>query len=507
MYERAEDDSIASRDCNGLAGVAAALADVSWQVGDAGAMPEIVVRPARSNDLDRVVECQALCWQEAYAELVPQQYLDGPSLPARRRERWLRRIQGERQVVVAVDGDEIVGVGSAGRRKDDDVAPDTELMSLYVRKPWWGSGLGSRMLDALVGDRDAYLWVFEHNARARGFYLARGFHPDGTGKLDPQTGLWEIRMVRRSADGPTRMAAAGLVDYQSDVDDNLRWADFALRDGDIVISTRSKSGTTWMQQICALLAFQSPALPAPLAELSPWLDHLVLSQDDLFASLAAQRHRRVIKTHTPLDGIGVDARATYIVVTRQPADMAVSLYHQSGNLDRVRIAALAGMPVPEPSSEPRPSLHDWLVEWIDRDVDPHSALDSLPGVLAHASDARDRASRTDNVLVVRYEDLLADLDGQMRAIADRLGIAVDPVIWPSLVSAATLDAMRSNLDAVVPDTGGILKDRGAFFRRGTAGAGRETLTGAEYAHYRQRVRDLSSPELDAWLHGEVPRQL
>jgi hypothetical protein len=296
------------------------------------------------------------------------------------------------------------------------------------------------------------------------------------------------------------MAAAGLVDYQSDIDDNLRWADFSVRDDDIVISTRSKSGTTWMQQICALLVFQTPTLPARLAELSPWLDHLVLPQDDLFLGLAGQRHRRLIKTHTPLDGIRLRDTATYIVVVRQPIDMAVSLYHQGANLDRARIAELAGHSTPEPSPEPRETLHDWLLAWIDRDVDPRSALDSLPGVLAHASDARERAERSGNVLVVRYEDLLADLDGQMRAVAGRLDIAVDPAIWPSLVSAATIESMRANVDAVVPDPAGIMLDHGAFFRRGTSGAGREALSADEYARYRQRVRALSSPELDAWLH-------
>jgi aryl sulfotransferase len=37
-----------------------------------------------------------------------------------------------------------------------------------------------------------------------------------------------------------------------------------------------------------------------LAELSPWLD---ISRDEVQARLSAQRHRRFIKTHTPLDGI------------------------------------------------------------------------------------------------------------------------------------------------------------------------------------------------------------
>ena len=43
--------------------------------------------------------------------------------------------------------------------------------------------------------------------------------------------------------------------YRSDEEDSARWTGFPFRDGDIVISTRSKSGTTWMQMICALLVF------------------------------------------------------------------------------------------------------------------------------------------------------------------------------------------------------------------------------------------------------------
>ena len=134
------------------------------------------------------------------------------------------------------------------------------------------------------------------------------------------------------------------VRYQSYEEDSARWAGFPFRDGDIVISTRSKSGTTWMQMICALLVFQTPRLPAPLGELSPWLDWQTVPREELFARLAAQPHRRIIKSHTPLDGIPADPRATYIVVARHPLDMAVSLYHQGSNIDRARVRRLAGQP-------------------------------------------------------------------------------------------------------------------------------------------------------------------
>ena len=80
-----------------------------------------------------------------------------------------------------------------------------------------------------------------------------------------------------------------------------------------------------MQMICALLIFQTPELPAPLWHLSPWLDHMVVPLDFVYAQLAEQPHRRFIKTHTPLDGIPLDPRVTYIVTARHPLDMFVSL--------------------------------------------------------------------------------------------------------------------------------------------------------------------------------------
>ena len=71
-------------------------------------------------------------------------------------------------------------------------------------------------------------------------------------------------------------------------------------------------------------------------------DWLGAPQQDVYKRLAAQRHRRFIKTHTPLDGVPLDPRVHYVVVARHPLDMAVSLYHQGANLDRARIRQLTG---------------------------------------------------------------------------------------------------------------------------------------------------------------------
>jgi aryl sulfotransferase len=256
-----------------------------------------------------------------------------------------------------------------------------------------------------------------------------------------------------------------------------------------------------MQMICALLVFQNPQLPAPLSQLSPWLDWLVIPRDTVLGLLAAQEHRRFIKTHAPLDGIPIDARATYIVVGRHPLDMAVSLYHQGNNLNRARMRLLTGRPEPEQPPAARQPLREWLLGWIDNHVRPDEDLDSLPGVLWHLSDAWSRRSAA-NVLLVHYDDLLADLDGEMCRIAARLGIAVPTGIWPELVEAATFRRMSARAGELAPDPAGVMKDRAAFFRRGTSGSGREHLTPAELGQYQARAAELAEPELLDWLHRD-----
>lgn len=246
-----------------------------------------------------------------------------------------------------------------------------------------------------------------------------------------------------------------------------------------------------MQQICLSMAHGSASLPAPLGVLSPWVDWLVEPEETLFARLEAQPVRRVLKTHTPLDGVVLDPRAAYVVVVRDPLDMAVSLYHQGDNLDRQRLAELTGTPAGPRSA--RPALSDWLARWIRADADPTKSMDSLAGVVHHAADAWARHDDR-HVLVVRYEELVTDLEGRMRWLADRLGYEVAPDAWPSLVEGATFASMRASAPDRVPDVRGVLKDPAHFFRRGAPGAGREVLDAGDVAVYEKRVGQLLTAE-------------
>ena len=128
--------------------------------------------------------------------------------------------------------------------------------------------------------------------------------------------------------------------YRSIVADSARWDGFVFRPGDIIISTPPKCGTTWTQMLCALLIFDGPAFPALLDQMSPWLDMSIRPLAEVTAALAAQTHRRFIKTHTPLDGLPLHADVTYLVVGRDPRDVAISSEHHAANLDFERFMEL-----------------------------------------------------------------------------------------------------------------------------------------------------------------------
>jgi hypothetical protein len=274
----------------------------------------------------------------------------------------------------------------------------------------------------------------------------------------------------------------------------VRWATFPFRPDDIVISTPPKSGTTWMQMICALLVFRTPDLPAPLTELSPWLDWGRGSRAEIHARIGEQRHRRFIKTHMPLNDIPISPGVTYIVVARHPLDTAISYYHQRSNIATIHASQSSGPPAADAAAEPP---RDWLLRWVDVDTLPQVRRDSLAGVLWHLSDAWARRNQP-NVALVHYEDLSADLEGEMRSLAARLQTTVPEPAWPGLVKAATFDQMRASASHITPLK--RMKDPAAFFRKGTSGSGRELLAQAELAHYHARTAELAPADLLAWLH-------
>ena len=89
-----------------------------------------------------------------------------------------------------------MGIAIAGPTKDEDAPVERELYAIYLREAHQGSGLADDLLQAVVGDGPASLWVYRDNPRASAFYVHHDFIPDGNEKID-SAGILEIRMVRK----------------------------------------------------------------------------------------------------------------------------------------------------------------------------------------------------------------------------------------------------------------------------------------------------------------------
>ncbi|MEM8792451.1 MAG: sulfotransferase domain-containing protein [Pseudomonadota bacterium] len=271
--------------------------------------------------------------------------------------------------------------------------------------------------------------------------------------------------------------------YRHRVWDTARWEGFAHRAGDILICTPYKAGTTWTQMICALLIFQTPDLAKPLSEISPWMELRAVEAERIHAVYAAQDHRRFIKTHTALDGLPWRAEAQYIVVHRDPRDVFMSMQNHlaisNPDADTIfhREAKETGAR-PELPEDVNERFRYWLTNgsfaWESDGAPYWSLFRHGWSFWQHRAEA--------NIHLVHYADLQRDLEGQMRRLAEVLGIEVAEARWPVLVEAAGFQSMKANADRTAPDTNfNMWTDNAKFFNKGRSGQWEGVLDGESLA--------------------------
>jgi aryl sulfotransferase len=290
--------------------------------------------------------------------------------------------------------------------------------------------------------------------------------------------------------------------YVNPVMSTERWTGFTHRPGDIFVCTSYKAGTTWTQTICALLVFQTPELPAALSDLSPWIEVVTRPIDEVLADYEAQRHRRFVKTHTPLDGIPYREDATYLYCGRDPRDVFMSMLSHIENQDEERLKELQraagiepeeGPPLPD---DPDELFRMWLTtpsfEW-EKDGFPWWSH------FSHLKTYWD-FRHLPNLHFLHYGDLKTDLEGQMRRVAGLLGIEVEESRWPALVEGARFDTVKANPEKYAPEANvGLWKDTSKFFNKGTTGQWQDVLSEDSLALYEEVKRDRLPEVAATWL--------
>lgn len=250
-----------------------------------------------------------------------------------------------------------------------------------------------------------------------------------------------------------------------------------------------------MQTIVASLLWPDGNFPGVVSNISPWFDGLVRDDfNEICARLEAQPYRRFIKTHTPADGIPIFDTASYLVVGRDGRDAFMSYANHMAHMrpeNRARLNAAAIAQGLDPLMEFHGDIHEFFDRWIAAGV--------LPRHIASWWELRSEP----NLLFVHYNDLKADLDHEMRGVADFLGIDVPSAQWPEVVDRCTFSRMRAEVDKVANHYD-LLFEGGAntFLFQGTNGRWQGVLTDEELQRYQQRVDELLPPDAAHWLeHG------
>ena len=105
-----------------------------------------------------------------------------------------------------------------------------------------------------------------------------------------------------------------------------------------------------------------------------------------------------------------------------------------------------------------------------------------------------------NVLLVHFNALKADMEGEIRRIARFLGLEPDPGVWPRILEHCTFEYMKRNARTLSPRLSIIFSGGAAtFLNRGTIGRWRDVLRADDVRQYEEAARRNLTPDCARWL--------
>lgn len=149
---------------------------------------EVTIRPAEVADAPEISRVHTASWQEAYAGIVPAEYLAALDP----QDTWVETLRsGPRngvQTWIALSDARALGFASIGPSRDEDATRnEQEIYSMYLDPGMWGKGVARDLLRTVLGEirppAPVSLWVPAASDRGQHFYRRHGFVPDGTERL------------------------------------------------------------------------------------------------------------------------------------------------------------------------------------------------------------------------------------------------------------------------------------------------------------------------------------
>lgn len=275
--------------------------------------------------------------------------------------------------------------------------------------------------------------------------------------------------------------------------ENVRSAkQMPVRAGDIFVCTYPKCGTTWIQHICSQLLFPGDYRPREGKELfftSPMIERMG-------AEFCTQlEHPRLLKTHfcwqnCPKQNMETASATTgsvkYIFAVRNPKDCLVSYFHHHRNFK--------------------------CYQWSDGEFDVFFELfmagklgfgDYFDHLLSWLPHLHDR-----NVLFLKYEDMLTDLEGTVQKIGKFIGGMAEQIVscnqaeqFANVVAQSRIEAMRANQQHFFPSNA---LHKPSFIRKGGTRDWKNWMSREQSERLDKLFRQkMVGTEAAKWWHREM----
>lgn len=306
--------------------------------------------------------------------------------------------------------------------------------------------------------------------------------------------------VREAGTAPLAPKTAEYITHHFDT---RRWELVTPREGDVLLGTYGKSGTTWMQQIVRNLLLDLPH-NVGLRELTMWVEWRYTREADV-ESIVNKKHRRFLKHHLPQCYLPSEMRdkAVYVYIARDGRDAVWSLYnhHRFITQDVYQVlnsGEFDGPPFVEFDKD-RVSEVEYFRRWLEYDGCPMwpfwSHIRSWWAVRHHP-----------RVILVHYNNLKRDPSAEITRIYRLLKKTGDVRPGPeeevvrNAVEHSTFEYMKRNANEIMSGVeqiwnGGATK----IINKGTNGRWRDVIPSELSQKYEVTAVSELGPACAHWL--------
>ncbi|XP_035214110.1 sulfotransferase family cytosolic 1B member 1-like [Stegodyphus dumicola] len=241
--------------------------------------------------------------------------------------------------------------------------------------------------------------------------------------------------------------------------------DYCPRDGDIIIASYPKTGTTWLQYTVLQIISKGELFPSmqELDRVCPFMEIAGV------AAVQSLQELRSYKHHFPYNMVKKNPKAKYLYIYRNPEDTVTSYFHFLKN---------------------RGSYKCDFQDFFERFIRGEQAYGCyFDHVLSYFAAKEDK-----NILLVSYEKLQANRKAGILEIAKFLGenyyksMIADNSVLEKVLEKTSFDYMKNHLRMILPaqENDRDKPQEITFFRKGVVGDGKDFLTNEQ----KQRLRAL-----------------